>query len=546
MHRVLGFVIALALAGGAAWADNVTVHVQARVPIESLGPDGHPNGVSMSLAGASFTLVNVKGDQLVLKSADGGQYQIAMNATDYQPPATPVATGPAATNATVSVSPAPAPTNAPVAAVTPPAPVATNAPAPVAATPDASAAPTGDTALMNQINDALGVKLLADDHFWDDPVLDVGHRLLWPKESETSTQVSFRKYSDGTPVLGAPAYSLALYGKDGKPTYLSIIFSNAGDFAEARKIQGEDNPPDDEVEKIRKDLAEAVKRDAATITDKLTALLGNPSTTLFGNSASNRDEVHRWDWNDVAFLLNAHNGEYASLKIIPTAAADDFGTVAVSDQETVKAMLANRVVKRDNGDVVLSDVPMVDQGPKGYCVPATWERYLRYMDIPADLYVLAILGNSGLGGGTSVEGIRAGVDDYVSAYHRRIEVLDMPLDVEHVSKYIDQGLPLMWTCWVTDLGEKEIFQHTAQRSNTTDWAAYTTAIAADDKDRETKEPRAESPGRNNGHMRMIIGYNATTNELAISDSWGKVGIERWITVKEADDISQGDLEYVRW
>ncbi|GDY18595.1 hypothetical protein LBMAG55_19180 [Verrucomicrobiota bacterium] len=54
---------------------------------------------------------------------------------------------------------------------------------------------------------------------------------------------------------------------------------------------------------------------------------------------------------------------------------------------------------------------MVNQGPKGYCVPATWERVLRYMGIPADMYVLAMVGQSGAGGGTSLSTLAAGVRD---------------------------------------------------------------------------------------------------------------------------------------
>ena len=47
-------------------------------------------------------------------------------------------------------------------------------------------------------------------------------------------------------------------------------------------------------------------------------------------------------------------------------------------------------------------------------------------------------------------------------------------------------------------------------------------------------------------MRMIIGYNTQTDELAISDSWGPGYAERWITVKEAQDISANELAYVQW
>jgi hypothetical protein len=38
---------------------------------------------------------------------------------------------------------------------------------------------------------------------------------------------------------------------------------------------------------------------------------------------------------------------------------------------------------------------------------------------------------------------------------------------------------------------------------------------------------------------LIIGYNKETNEIAFSDSWGERFIERWITIPEAEQVSQG-------
>ena len=42
-----------------------------------------------------------------------------------------------------------------------------------------------------------------------------------------------------------------------------------------------------------------------------------------------------------------------------------------------------------------------------------------------------------------------------------------------------------------------------------------------------------------GHQRMIIGYNAKTNEIAISDSWSKAFAIRWMTLPEANAINAG-------
>jgi hypothetical protein len=36
---------------------------------------------------------------------------------------------------------------------------------------------------------------------------------------------------------------------------------------------------------------------------------------------------------------------------------------------------------------------------------------------------------------------------------------------------------------------------------------------------------------------MIIGYNEETNEIAVSDSWGKNYSVRWIHVHEAEAVS---------
>jgi hypothetical protein len=296
---------------------------------------------------------------------------------------------------------------------------------------------------------------------------------------------------------------------------------------------------------MSKELNAAVKNDAAIINTRLTAVLGAPETHLFGPTANSRESVHRWDWKGHAVLFSSPKDEYAAIKIVPSEVADHFGDVATMDRETIKGELAKRVLKNDSGDVVLQEIPMVDQGPKGYCAPATWERYLRYVDVPADMYVLAMLGNSGMGGGTNPAALRTGLNDYVSSYGRRIEMASVPIDISHISKFIDQGLPLMWACLATDDSEKSVNLHTAQRKKVTDWESYKTSLQETDKTLaplDLNDPKVSGQG----HMRMIIGYNAQTEELAISDSWGDSFAVRWITVKEAQNITQNDLEYIQW
>jgi hypothetical protein len=482
-----------------------------------------------------FHVLAVNGDQITLADAFGFQATLSRGSVkliDAAPAPTPAVQSTVATNAASKPAP-PSPS------------VATTSSA-----PGSGSAGSPDTDQIKQLNDAFQAPLFASSNLWAEDVAAVANRLQWPQESKTNADASYRKYALGknhVTILDARAYSMALYGRDGHPNYLSIVFANQGDFAEMSGLYNDQNRQinvsDDAITKANEDLAAAVKADATTINAQLTAVLGQPESHVFGPTADSRVEVHRWDWKGHSFLFSTPKDQYATLRIVPSDVADHFGDVANMDRDALKAALAQRIDRQDNGDVTITEIPMVDQGPKGYCVPATWERYLRYVDVPADMYVLAMLGNSGMGGGTNTDEIRANLNDYVESYGRRIELADVPLDVAHVSQFIDKGLPLMWTCLVTKDVEKSIDRHTTQRKTVTDWAAYKQSLADDDKALPPVDP---SDKRFNGHMRMIIGYNVRTDELAISDSWGKDFAKRWITVTEAQTTTLDDLEYVQW
>lgn len=493
-----------------------------------------------------FLVIATTGDEVTIADRHGFQATLSRSVikiTDSTPAAANTNSAPVPPAAATANS---APSNPPSALPSSPvpAPVTNTAAVPIPVNPNPE-----DADMIKHLNDTLQIPLFGDANLWSDDVADVATRLKWPQESHTATDASYRRYAlekDEVSVLGARAYSMALYARKGHPTYISIVFINKGDFPEAGALEEKRGkgitPSNNEIDKAVKDLNAAVKSDADTINAQLTTLLGPPEIHEFGPTANSREAVHRWDWKGHAILFSAPKNEYAAIKIVPSAVADHAGDVGNMDRETIKAELGKRLLKQDNGDVVLQEIPMVNQGPKGYCVPATWERYMRYVDVPADMYVLAMLGSTDMGGGTNINSIREGVNDYVGSYGRRIERADVPMDVIHISKFIDQGLPLMWTCYVLNGVEKNIDLHTTQRKTVTDWAGYKAKLQEDDKPLVFDEPGR----RFHGHMRMIVGYNAQTNELAISDSWGEQYAVRWMSVKEGQGTTQNDLEYIQW
>ncbi len=446
-------------------------------------------------------------------------------------------------------------------------------------------APVDNTPLnADKVNKAMGVTMFKAGSLWDEDDLFVAKRLAWPEESSTSTQSSYRLYpADNQPVniLGARAYSCVLYSTKGRPTEVSIVFVNEGDYEwtqnylkqAAPLLKPSDNstnadinpgtnsapdaPSDSEPngpnlfeklhnlsdddraridDQVHDAFEKALKHDAQTITDALTALFGDPSFEGFGGGSETREQVKRWDWQGHSFLLSAPRDQYVTLRIVPVAFADNYGKADTIDHDDLKALLLSRVKTADSGDVVVSDIPMVDQGPKGYCVPATWERYLRFLGIPADMYVLAMAAGSSQNG-TNLDAMVANVDSLVTLYHRRIDEFPGDLDMKMISGNIDQGLPIMWTCSIHVPLERSLMKRKDDRAKVTDWSAWSTQLAAND-DLEIAKEVTGTPSAG-AHQRLIIGYNDKTGEIAISDSWSKAFSIRWMTLKEANAINAG-------
>lgn len=357
-------------------------------------------------------------------------------------------------------------------------------------------------------------------------------------ESATKFSKSWRLYAskvNGYRLFGAMPYSVALYaGEDGNVSSLSVVYANKGDFGSKAGV-GEAHFKGG-TEATAKTLAEAMTRDETTVAGALTAALGAGETQRFGEGKSRRT-IQRWDWNGHSLLLSHEEGEYVSLLVVPIDFAEAGGRTARVKGGDLRDRLRSCVVKETNGDVYLTEIPMVDQGPKGYCAPATFERAMRTMGIESDMYLLAMIGESGIGGGTSVEKLLENVRSIVYRKGRRTrDEKPKELRIREVKRYLDDGVPVMWTMRSVGEYNKAANDNTGKRKSVTDWAAYTKEIAA------AAETTAKlSKPDEAHHICMIVGYNEATNEFAVSDSWGRSFERRWVPVPVANWASSGGL-----
>ncbi|HEY8964944.1 MAG TPA: hypothetical protein VIM58_00775, partial [Candidatus Methylacidiphilales bacterium] len=155
----------------------------------------------------------------------------------------------------------------------------------------------------------------------------------------------------------------------------------------------------------------------------------------------------------------------------------------------------------------------------------------------ADMYVLAQIGGTELAGGTDPF-VMAKAATYLALQNGlRIDDDSRPMVFGRVQDSIDRGLPFMWVCRAGGPTEKWISEWTDRRKKT-EWADWVAFVKS--------RPPLHQAIDGGGHMRMIVGYNAQTHEVAISDSWGSKFVERWLPYDVFEQLTQGLVYTIKW
>lgn len=268
------------------------------------------------------------------------------------------------------------------------------------------------------------------------------------------------------------------------------------------------------------------------------------------------------EWSDTpanASKAVAYRAEFIRLRVTPqreqpTGFADrqraqSALAAGAAQPKTVRAAdLPARVVKDPDGGECLPNVPMVDQGRKGYCVTAATERILRYYGIEVDQNELAQIADADAARGTNPEVMvdalkklasrfrvqvmteyRMTYPDFVreiADYNRAarnapktlgataIETSSGPVDYAAVCRQMKGEVLLdaktkLNPAYVTTF-EREVQTH-IRRGLPLLWSVRLGLLPE-----EKLNPQA-----NGGHMRLIIGFNAKTHEVYYSDTWGR-------------------------
>jgi len=287
-------------------------------------------------------------------------------------------------------------------------------------------------------------------------------------------------------------------------TSIELIFANKGD--------------------TKRKSSQQIKKSNRILEKNLAKNFGQPVNTHSGTGKL-RKSVKLWTFSNAKLILDSQNDEYVTIILMPAAAE-----IAQNNKQHVDLeMLKKNIETNDFGDHYIKNIPMIDQGSKGYCLPATVARiFALYGFQDVSMHKLADIAETGKGGGTSVSNILSPLRSICKQKNIRIDSVE--ISVDKIAKHIDNGFPVVWIMFASK--PYETYRREAQRKrrkidNPERWARHLKKV-------KVSKFKNEGP-----HACLIIGYNRITGELAVSNSWGAgENAPSWIPMKVAEKASQ--------
>ncbi len=394
--------------------------------------------------------------------------------------------------------------------------------------PSSGQSGTDASTSASRVNELLDIPLFGNGSLWEEDCVVVATRLQWREESKTDYASSYRLYPGfGSSVAEAFPYSVALFGEGGKPVRVSIVFANKRDFyfraaGGIREAETSDLKFPGDLDALNKQI----DSDWYAVSKVLTIAFGEPSNER-AQRGDSRLSIETWKWNGHAFHLTKAQDNYLSLSIEPVTEAKP---MLASD---FRDWLRGNVEKRDNGDVIIQNVPASYIGPRNFHDPAAAERCLRYMGMPADLYLLAMKGNDESNGNSGLDDLFAELSGDLKQWDRKFETWSGELKLRDLAKYLDNGIPIIWSVATPELFDKTIKERLEERRAVTDWDGWKEKMKEMGKSEELKTNYLR------GHKAVIYGYNPDSEEIVFSINWGKGHEEFWLTAGEANCASFG-------
>ena len=416
-----------------------------------------------------------------------------------------------------------------------------------------------------------------DESFWkSDPVLFVQkHRDAGFKLASEDRKMADSRLIGGVTCFGLEVYEtrLSFAEKDGIERVEVSLFNRGGteavqevelgDGRRLRHLTHVDKAITREeffeiVEKVRSRLTSAGAKKAKPSLERPKGTDIRQYEQVWAKTTLSRPATLTWNYEQGSKKTDPFNAGFIRL-VVESEASDDEPSGRTKAGKRSDGKLTDNLVRDSRGDVFIDNVPMVDQGAKGYCAAATAERVLRYYGLDVDEHEFAVAAKTSAEGGTSTAEMVQSVTAIGKRHQLATTVLYGAADkgsgerIANLTKEVGQYNKVAKRLKKPQIDESV---YVRRSGNTTFYSPAAVDEAMDAEVlREIKVkgvekpkymtfmknvrqnvnagqpliwgvklglyPESDLPQAGGRHMRLIIGYNDKKGEILYTDSWGK-------------------------
>ncbi len=360
------------------------------------------------------------------------------------------------------------------------------------------------------------------------------------KDISTQADKKSRELVSLGKVFGAVPQQVQLYINKDTVQRMEVVFLEAGNFfgfSESKNARYEVNKVKKSASALREEK-EAEERAMEPKRKAFSALFAQREKEValeierFTKTPGKRVTIGRFKemrvraqefGNDThLFRLVAQDDQLLSVTIIPAAAGKD---KLVTKSASRKTEVREQVEIKENGDVLIKNIPMFNQGGRGYCAMGTLAMVMQYYGMNINIDQLAARANYKDG---DTENSKVLPIYQMAAKEAKLRYTEKDtVRFKEVQRLIDKGRPLLVWRWFSR--ERDEVHRQFKK------------LHAQDPKAELPNPktvRSEKGGwptrATGGHASLVTGYNKERGEIIFSESWGEENRDRRMREEELE------------
>lgn len=364
------------------------------------------------------------------------------------------------------------------------------------------------------VDDEIGEYLLG-------PALWVEGRLPGPwRQIGSQSELQAHELQVRPLVFGERVQNIQAFLRDGKPERLVVVYLEAGFFFS--------NP-----DAKRRDFSDAFRQLERALPEALATVAGGRGRRFRHGQGDLAIRATEYTHGDLLLRLFCDDDQLVNLVIESAEAADrTFGARALASRQQRRRATDANVERRENGDVLILDIPMSDQHDRSYCAVATLAMILQYHGLNVDVDTLAA--RAGYRQGNTAG---ANILDIYKAAARMGNLrfsTSRAFNLRNVKRSIDRGEPVL--VWREFSRSRDEF-HSRFAA---EFAGNPEAELPNPRSREGRADRRLWPDGKDGpgHASIITGYNDERDEIIFTESWGESFRNRRMRAEEAEETAR--------